>query len=737
MLLPLLLALPLTTRPIAPLDDVVACVRVGDAAGALERLSHLHPEGDDQPVATLLRAQALTQLERRREALEALDAYRINARAVLDPVAAEVALDLAWARPVWDPARFGLVVQAAEAVLAYKELPEASRWEARLRHAAMLRVLPARLGEAEAELRAIATQTEVQSLKAPALELLAEGGSKSADERLLIDFGATAEGHRALKRLAPATLSSAARLSRARHLFADRDYVLAEADYIAAVADGRLSGEQHQEAELTLAIIALRLHERTDDAIAGLDRAARGPDRAKTAEAVYRKGIALGRLERWEPARAAMRRYLKLEPKGPFALNAGYQVGRLAHQAGRYVEAARDHEQFLKKKKPDHAKWLWFEGFAWFRANKQAAARKVFDQLAPDTNLLVGAKALYWIARSFQAEGKKADARKTLERLLARAPYSYYGLLGDVLLHTLDPKHPLGPTRPADLPLPVVLPDLDPWIKRLEDLPAGGRLKAAKLLLAVGRPDYARIHLSGITEDSSIKGRLGPAHDAFARTVDHARERVGARWRQEARRRLPWDEGLFKADRDLLRATYPLAWVTLAEAAGRLHGVSRWWLLAHMLQESRFKAEAISGAGALGAMQVLPRTGRRIAARTGFPPGDFFAERLFEPGVALRHAAWYLGALRVDFGGNLLLAIAAYNGGPLRFAEHLRAHKDLPFDLLIEEIGAHESRNYVRKVTDHLVRFSTLYATDAERAELLEAMRPPEHLPQARGEVRF
>ncbi|MCA9542713.1 MAG: transglycosylase SLT domain-containing protein, partial [Myxococcales bacterium] len=139
----------------------------------------------------------------------------------------------------------------------------------------------------------------------------------------------------------------------------------------------------------------------------------------------------------------------------------------------------------------------------------------------------------------------------------------------------------------------------------------------------------------------------------------------------------------------------------------------------------------------LGPMQVLPRTGRRIAARLGVPAGDFFAARLYEPGLALRHAAWYLAALREEFGGNLLLAVAAYNGGPLRFAEHVLVSRALPFDLLIEEIGAHESRNYVRKVADHLVRFATIYGDDLEREALLTALRPPETVPLPRGELRF
>lgn len=736
MLLPLLLALPLTTRPVAPLDEVAACVRVGDGAGALERIGQLTPSAEERPVVALLRVQALAELGRRGEAATVLAEYRKDSNNILDPVAAELALELAWARPAWDPARFGDVVESAGDLLGRQDVLPEARWMARYRRAALLRRLPDRRGEAHGELRAVAAQTDVRSLRPAALELLAEDGVPGMDERLLMDYGATAEGRRALKRLSPTTLSPAARLTRARRLFADRDYELADADYAASAGDGRLTAAQRQEAHLTRAIIALRLHERIEEAITWLDLAAAGPDAKDAAEAIFRKGIALGRLKKWDEARAAMALYVKKAPKGPHAVDAGYQYGRLAHQGGRYIQAARDHERFLKKRQPDHEKWLWFEGFAWFRAEKYSAARKVFSRLTDDVNLLVGAKTLYWTARSFQAEGKPADARKSLELLLKRAAFSYYGLLGDVLLHQLNPKHPLGLPRPKHLPYPVVLPDLDPWIRQLEGQPAGAKLKAARLLLAAGRPDYARAQLFGITEDSAIKKGLGKAHDAFARTVDHAKERAGYRWRQEAWQRLPWNENLFQAEPDLLRATYPLAWITLAEAAGRLHGVSRWWLLAHMLQESRFKAEAISGAGALGAMQILPRTGRRIAARIGFPRGDFYAEHLFDPGVALRHSAWYLAALRDEFGGNILLAIAAYNGGPVRFAEHLQNH-GLPFDVLIEEIGAHESRNYVRKVADHLVRFTTLYADDAEREALLAAMRPPAVLPQSRGEIRF
>ncbi|MEZ4463553.1 MAG: transglycosylase SLT domain-containing protein [bacterium] len=468
--------------------------------------------------------------------------------------------------------------------------------------------------------------------------------------------------------------------------------------------------------------MALRLREGTPEAIRWLEDARTGPDKRRAGEALYRLGLAQGRLERWDQAAATMSRYVAEYPRGPYALSAGYQVGRLFHQAGRFARAAREHHRFLARRRPDHDKWHWFLGLVEFRGGRQAAAREVFDAIAPGENTLVGPKADYWAARSFLAEGRQADALRRLDGLARRAPLSYYGTLGAALAHTLDAARPAVPARPAGLPLPVVLPDLDPWIARLAGTPAGTRLQAIRLLIRAGEPGLADAQAVDLQDDPSIRA-LGAERDALARTLDLALERFGQRWRSDARRGLPWKGGLADVEADELRATYPLAWITLARAAGRLHGVSPWWLLAHMLQESRFKAQAASHAGALGPMQVLPRTGRLIAAQLGIPAGDFFAARLFEPGIALRHAAWYLAALRDEFGGNLLLAIAAYNGGPRRFAEHVLASRALPFDLLIEEIGAHESRNYVRKVADHLVRFATIYGDDAEREALIGASR--------------
>ena len=81
--------------------------------------------------------------------------------------------------------------------------------------------------------------------------------------------------------------------------------------------------------------------------------------------------------------------------------------------------------------------------------------------------------------------------------------------------------------------------------------------------------------------------------------------------------------------------------------------------------------------------------------------------------------------------------MAAYNGGPLRVSEHMSLVGRVPFDIMVEEIGAHETRNYASKVTDHLIRYVDLYASDDERTAILTGLLPPIELPMPKNEIHF
>jgi hypothetical protein len=94
-------------------------------------------------------------------------------------------------------------------------------------------------------------------------------------------------------------------------------------------------------------------------------------------------------------------------------------------------------------------------------------------------------------------------------------------------------------------------------------------------------------------------------------------------------------------------------------------------------QESRFRREAVSRAGAQGIAQFMPAT----AAERGL-------DDPFDPLQALPASAQFLRHLTDRF-GNFGLAAAAYNGGPQRVSDWLAGRGDLP----------KETRDYVLRIT--------------------------------------
>ncbi len=111
--------------------------------------------------------------------------------------------------------------------------------------------------------------------------------------------------------------------------------------------------------------------------------------------------------------------------------------------------------------------------------------------------------------------------------------------------------------------------------------------------------------------------------------------------------------------------------------------------------ESNYRTDAVSRAGAVGLMQLMPKT----ADWTAGLYGDVFCpDALFDPLVNLQLGCRYFSLLSERYDGNLTLALAAYNGGPGnvdrwlalgRWDGRLRNVRDIPFP---------ETRQYVVKV---------------------------------------
>ncbi len=730
------------------LAKAAAHVRVGHADGALKILSPLirHPppiEGT-RSVIRILRARALLAKGQPQKALEILGSLTEAPPMYLSEV-----VQLVWLRSATTINDHEQVLRASSLLLASKDLPDLLRDEALFHRARSLCMTPGRVTEGISILNDLKSQGSrgAVAFKPAVLELLASHLPPRRQEairrHLIIHHGGTFQARRVLQRFDLNRLSPKQQLKRARKLYKDRAYDLASDAYtkLTKSADPSL----RQEALLRLATIRMRLRKEYSTAYQELKTAEKGPNKNFAAESYYRRGLMEGNLENYRRGSRHMRKYRKRWPRGDHRVRATYQIGRLLHQMGDFDNAAKELEAFVKGPYGKANKWRWFYGWSHYRRGDYAQARKIWASLLKSPKLLVSDKVRYWTATSYLQEKNLPKARKSLKRLAQTAPYSYYGFLGSTLTARLSGGAPIPARDPNRFPLALPQrPDLTVWVKTVKDANLRKSLRKIQRVAAAGFPSIAR----NVAKRHSVKDKLIKAmgvsrRNAIVAGLDFWLERWGYRWKQRAKkasfRQVAWVQRMTRFDDATLRGVFPPAYLDLAIAAGELHDISPWWLLAHMLQESRYKEFAASHAGARGPMQILPRTGRRISQRLGFPMGEFYTSQLFEPGIALRQAAWYLDALRTEFGGNVTLAIAAYNGGPLRFAEYLTmpSNKGLSMDMFIEEIGAHESRNYVRKVTDHIVRFTTLYASDAERDALLSKLLMPDQLPLPKGELRF
>ena len=156
---------------------------------------------------------------------------------------------------------------------------------------------------------------------------------------------------------------------------------------------------------------------------------------------------------------------------------------------------------------------------------------------------------------------------------------------------------------------------------------------------------------------------------------------------------------------DDLQLRFPLAFPDQINTTASKLNMHEPLLYAIARQESAFAEDARSPVGALGLMQLMPRTAEQTARQAGIKlrPGDLLKP---EHNVAL--GSFYLKSLLKQYKGNRILAAAAYNAGPGRVKGWLTqdAQQAVPYDIWIESIPFKETRGYVQNILSYSVIYS-------------------------------
>ena len=336
------------------------------------------------------------------------------------------------------------------------------------------------------------------------------------------------------------------------------------------------------------------------------------------------------------------------------------------------------------------AQSAWISGLASWRMNDCNAAYASFNEAArlgraPEFN----AAAFYWAARAAQACRRPKEVAPLL-RAAARSQESFYGLLA---------REALG----MDKRLPRTAPPRD--LSRVEALP---NIRRAQALMKLGlRADAEELlrHQAKIGSPSDHRALIGIADKL---------DLPGAQF---------W----------LAHFGQPGA---SADAADR-YPIPNWtpyngWRVdpalayAHIIQESNFRTEAVSPAGAVGLMQVRPGTAGDTARARGTAASVSVAS-LQDPLVNIDYGQAFIELIRSNAAtqGQLPKVIAAYNAGPVPVARWAYYDRGDPL-LWIESIPYWETRFYVPSVLRNMWVIQGLEGEETPTLTSLTQHRWPE-----------
>lgn len=171
---------------------------------------------------------------------------------------------------------------------------------------------------------------------------------------------------------------------------------------------------------------------------------------------------------------------------------------------------------------------------------------------------------------------------------------------------------------------------------------------------------------------------------------------------------------------DDLEKRFPLAHRDLVEKYARKNQLNPAWAYAIIRQESAFIADARSHAGALGLMQLLPRTARQVARSLQIRRPR--QNELLKARTNIRLGIGYLNKIKKRFQGNSVLATAAYNAGGQRVKSWLPEQGSIPADVWVELVPFDETRDYLQRVMTYTVIYEQRLGMSPQ--PLLERMLP-------------
>jgi len=351
----------------------------------------------------------------------------------------------------------------------------------------------------------------------------------------------------------------------------------------------------------------------------------------------------------YSQAKKWYKKIINLNHNNLYAWRARFRIGFMAYSNGKFSEAKKSFEPVANSK-------IWY---------------------------LWKDRARYWIAKSDEKLGNHDMAYSTYEKLASRPVVDYYTMKSYLILnHSIENgiwQHAFTGFDNNKLTID------DHFNKYLDEF------RPALLIEEIFGQREAQFWLDNYEIRSNmdlsyylaliqLSQKIGSYGSAYIMQVRIVNKYFG---------NLP-----FTLDSPVVKYLFPLFFDDAVFDESKENDIEPEIVFAVMRQESAFKHDAESRAGARGLLQLMPGTAKEVHDQLYKDPYD--EDKLIESDYNIQLGVKYLAKMVSQFDGNYYYSLAAYNAGAHRVKKWNKEINSNDIDIFLESITFNETRNYVR-----------------------------------------
>lgn len=400
----------------------------------------------------------------------------------------------------------------------------------------------------------------------------------------------------------------------------------------------------------------------------------------------------------------------KKYPKSRWAAQAYRVLGGVQENRGNRNEAIKYYREILKISSQgmlaENAAWRIAWNFYLLNDHKKALAQLTENVKKYPLSHQRG-RNLFWAWRCAKQLNKPDLAADFYSRLLETDPFGFYGILAKTDLpeeksayrFLINSSGPTGGLRAepefnATLKTPSFSPKASWHLEKAEELTQLALFNHAHEEL---RPVYKEINRKKL-EDILWIGQLFYKARAYKRLLPLLNRYLIS---------------LVPKDRSALpdlfwQLYYPPVYMDMIVKASTKYDVDPFFALGLIRQESSFDTDSLSSAGAIGLMQLIPKTGQREFKKV-YPGEVFSREILFNPALNINLGIYHLSKLIKKNRRDMVRVLIGYNAGMRKASSWKRRFSKQKGEEFIEMIPYGETKRYVKKVLRNYYNYQRLY----------------------------